>query len=412
MTNLKYCSQCGAQLKSNTKFCTQCGTRSQSDSSSSTETASNKSAVTALLLCLFLGGLGAHRFYVGKIKTGILMLLTGGGLGIWSLIDLIRIACCEFTDRDGNYLIFTKGRPRSFRLVVIILSSIIGFVLINIILLISLIFYFTSPITNTIREQLTALHANDMNKAYSYLANETTATISVNDFEKYIAAHPAITHYKSISIPERKIENSKGFATVTLRGENDKETTVEYALVKENNAWKILSFRVNDTRSEVGQDNTSAKIFTNTTDHYSIQYPGNWNYKKSGEHTVLFEGQPGSRSHYSSIIITVFPAGTVKIFKNVDAAADALKKQIIKLRPDAQFSNSGEVELPTNPKGIHGKLFVVTYTIKGHAVKHMQFLLSREGSNTIYSWIYISPVVQYDNDLPIAKAMYESWKIE
>ena len=42
---------------------------------------SPKSRLVALLLCFFLGPLGVHRFYVGKIGTGILMLLTLGGAG-------------------------------------------------------------------------------------------------------------------------------------------------------------------------------------------------------------------------------------------------------------------------------------------------------------------------------------------
>ncbi len=54
-----------------------------------------------LLLCVFLGGIGGHRFYVGKIGTGILMLLTGGGFGLWWLIDLIMIIVGSFTDKDG-----------------------------------------------------------------------------------------------------------------------------------------------------------------------------------------------------------------------------------------------------------------------------------------------------------------------
>ncbi len=62
---------------------------------------SEKSFVSALLLCLLLGVLGVHRFYVGKIGTGILQLLTFGGLGIWSLIDLIMIAIGKFTDKSG-----------------------------------------------------------------------------------------------------------------------------------------------------------------------------------------------------------------------------------------------------------------------------------------------------------------------
>ena len=62
---------------------------------------SEKSFVATLILCILLGWLGVHRFYVGKIWTGILMLLTLGGLGIWQLIDLIVIAVQKFKDSKG-----------------------------------------------------------------------------------------------------------------------------------------------------------------------------------------------------------------------------------------------------------------------------------------------------------------------
>ena len=62
---------------------------------------SEKSFVTTLILCVLLGALGVHRFYVGKIGTGILMLLTLGGLGIWQLIDVIVIAVQNFKDSEG-----------------------------------------------------------------------------------------------------------------------------------------------------------------------------------------------------------------------------------------------------------------------------------------------------------------------
>ncbi|MBB4312799.1 TM2 domain-containing protein [Roseospira marina] len=57
--------------------------------------------VAAALLCFFFGSFGFHRFYVGKIGTGILMLVTLGALGIWTLIDLIMIIVGSFKDRDG-----------------------------------------------------------------------------------------------------------------------------------------------------------------------------------------------------------------------------------------------------------------------------------------------------------------------
>ena len=67
----------------------------------STERGSEKNFVSTLILCVLLGGLGVHRFYVGKVGTGIFMLLTLGGLGIWALVDLIRIAIQKFEDGDG-----------------------------------------------------------------------------------------------------------------------------------------------------------------------------------------------------------------------------------------------------------------------------------------------------------------------
>ena len=64
-----------------------------------------KDWLVTLLLAIFLGGLGVHRFYVGKIGTGVLQLLTLGGCGIWALVDIILIAMGKFTDSDGNPLV-------------------------------------------------------------------------------------------------------------------------------------------------------------------------------------------------------------------------------------------------------------------------------------------------------------------
>lgn len=50
-----------------------------------------KSTATTWLLWFFLGGIGGHRYYLGKVGSGVAMTLTLGGLGIWSLIDLFLI---------------------------------------------------------------------------------------------------------------------------------------------------------------------------------------------------------------------------------------------------------------------------------------------------------------------------------
>lgn len=62
---------------------------------------SDKSRLVAILLAFFVGVLGAHRFYVGKIGTGLLWLFTLGFLGIGALIDIILIAAGSFKDSDG-----------------------------------------------------------------------------------------------------------------------------------------------------------------------------------------------------------------------------------------------------------------------------------------------------------------------
>jgi len=63
---------------------------------------SDKSRLVAALLCALLGVFGVHRFYVGKIGTGVLMLVTFGGLGIWCVVDLILILVGSFRDGDGR----------------------------------------------------------------------------------------------------------------------------------------------------------------------------------------------------------------------------------------------------------------------------------------------------------------------
>ena len=62
-----------------------------------------KSQMIALILCIFVGVLGIHRFYLGYTMEGVLQLLTGGGCGVWALIDLIRIITGDLKPKDGDY---------------------------------------------------------------------------------------------------------------------------------------------------------------------------------------------------------------------------------------------------------------------------------------------------------------------
>ena len=67
---------------------------------------SDKDWMTTLLLALFVGFLGVDHFYAGKTMTGILKLITLGGCGLWSLIDLIMIITESY--KDGNGLVIKK----------------------------------------------------------------------------------------------------------------------------------------------------------------------------------------------------------------------------------------------------------------------------------------------------------------
>jgi len=65
---------------------------------------SDKSWTTAMLLCFFVGFLGVHRFYVGRVGGGIAQLLTLGGLGIWATVDMVFILLSRFEDASGRVL--------------------------------------------------------------------------------------------------------------------------------------------------------------------------------------------------------------------------------------------------------------------------------------------------------------------
>lgn len=99
-----YCRYCGSPLKDGDLFCSRCGKSvyasfSHAKSDNGQESPKNKTLL--LILSIFFGYFGIHRFYVGKIGTGILWLLTFGLFCVGWIVDVILIARGDFKDRDG-----------------------------------------------------------------------------------------------------------------------------------------------------------------------------------------------------------------------------------------------------------------------------------------------------------------------
>lgn len=413
----QFCTQCGKLLPANSRFCAACGAKtgvtSMTELSTDSENKSPKSAITALLLCIFLGPFGAHRFYVGKIGTGILMLLTAGGFGIWSLIDLVFIACCEFKDKEGRRLVFTRGKGSPLKLALTIIGCFIAGVIVYAFFLFMLVIYLTSGLTDTVRNQLTALRSGDIEKAYySYTAADFQNTTSLRDFTRFVKHFPALIHNQSVSFSERQISDGKGFLSGTLVAEDGTKTYIEYRLEKENNDWKILEIVV--PPQAVTKTNGHADVYTYEDDknRFTIQYPTFWNYQKRNNNSIAFGGKQDTMTNFTTVTIQfVLSKKTGGIYKNIQDVVDDLEQQISKQASDVKFEDTGEVTLPQN-SNIHGIGFIATYTYKGLAVKKMQFVLEQPDGSYFYTWAYTAVADRYKEDLPIAKAMYESWNIK
>jgi hypothetical protein len=198
---------------------------------------STKSPTAVLLLCVFLGSFGIHRFYVGKIGTGILMLLTFGGLGIWYLIDLAFIISNKFTDKQDHIIELAKSPPRFKKVITIFGILIIVFYGFWISVFTTLILA-TNALIEVAENQLNALRMGDLNKAYAYTSVDFKHNTTPENFRQFVEHYQLETN-ESASFSSTAITVGAGDLKGTLRLRDGTVLLIEYRLKEENNQWKI-----------------------------------------------------------------------------------------------------------------------------------------------------------------------------
>jgi hypothetical protein len=207
---------------------------------------SPKSGVTTFVLCLFLGMFGAHRFYVGKIGTGILMLLTAGGLGFWMLYDVFSIVCKNFTDSQGRLVEIEKNPSAPKNVVMVVVSiyiAVFGSVAVTVGLTVR-------GLVSVGKNELTALRLGNIEAAYSYTSSDFQKGVGIETFKKFVNSYPQLRNSTSSTFSDVEFKDNNGFIIGTLNMRDGNTVPVEIVLVKEYDRWKVNEINMNKSAAQ------------------------------------------------------------------------------------------------------------------------------------------------------------------
>lgn len=202
---------------------------------------SAKSGLTTFICCLFLGAFGIHRFYVGKIGTGILMLLTFGGLGFWTLYDLFSIVCKNFTDSHGLTVEVAKS-PNAPRNVVIVVACIYVLFFGSVFAMVGTL---TGKLSRVGKSELLALRQNNIEQAYSYTSSAFKKGVTIDVFKNFLGNYPQLMTNVDSTFTNVEFKNNNGTITGTLTMRDGTTVPFSMVLVKENDEWKVNEINVN-----------------------------------------------------------------------------------------------------------------------------------------------------------------------
>lgn len=250
-----FCPECGKEVTQTTKFCPECGeqlhlnatnmqhkTQHRQFSKKEKQMTPPKSGITALALCFFFGFLGAHRFYVEKKWTGLLMLFTGGIIGVWVIFDLMVLVQNKFEDKQQRLLtVFSGTTPLKNTLSMFaVIFSWLAMIFVS---LMALMLYTTSGLVSVVTAQLKAFNKEDISTAYSYMSRGFQDKVSLQLFGQSINQIPILKSNPSTSFYDRSISGNYGTLSGTLTSPDKSQLPIQYQLIKEQGVWKINGFR-------------------------------------------------------------------------------------------------------------------------------------------------------------------------